>query len=244
MRQKQAFDTHSDLLVQRYQHGIRLVQPNPHTESIPKNSLANLYRLSLPVFFMGHHDVVVDGNDASADLVGAPSTRDLPGRTLHDFYDQESEILLSTHNSDIMRNKTMQILEEAGSRKDEIPFHYLAFKFPVYDTENKIMGLMGYCIRMETGTFTHIARAISELMSMGLLNTTQPLLNTHLTIEFSRREKDVLAHLIRGKTAKKIGDYLNLSPRTIESYIENIKVKANCKSKAELIDKFIDEFYT
>ena len=43
--------------------------------------------------------------------------------------------------------------------------------------------------------------------------------------------------MIRGKTAKEIAVILNLSPRTIEHHIENIKIKTNSDSKSELIDK-------
>lgn len=54
----------------------------------------------------------------------------------------------------------------------------------------------------------------------------------------SKRENEVLAHLARGKTAKAIGMQLNLSRRTIEHHIANIKYKTNCNSRAELINLY------
>jgi DNA-binding CsgD family transcriptional regulator len=50
----------------------------------------------------------------------------------------------------------------------------------------------------------------------------------------SRRELECLFYLLRGQTAKAIGQHLCLSKRTIESYIENIKAKFGCRTKAEL----------
>ena len=40
---------------------------------------------------------------------------------------------------------------------------------------------------------------------------------------------------------QKIALILNLSPRTIEKYLENIKMKLQVKTRSELIDKTISE---
>ena len=55
-------------------------------------------------------------------------------------------------------------------------------------------------------------------------------------IYFSRREAECMAHLLRGKSAGGVAKILNLSPRTIEFYIKNMKNKLDCQSKFELID--------
>lgn len=56
-------------------------------------------------------------------------------------------------------------------------------------------------------------------------------------IELSHREKEVLFLVSKGLFAIQIADHLQLSKRTIEHYIENMKNKLNCYSKAELIQK-------
>ena len=55
--------------------------------------------------------------------------------------------------------------------------------------------------------------------------------------------EECLFYLIRGKNAKKIAISMSLSHRTIESYIEKLKVKFNAYSKSELIGKAIEEGY-
>lgn len=50
----------------------------------------------------------------------------------------------------------------------------------------------------------------------------------------SSREKDCIKLLLHGKSTKETAACLNLSPRTIEHYLENIKNKFGCQYKNEL----------
>ena len=53
----------------------------------------------------------------------------------------------------------------------------------------------------------------------------------------TRRESDIAICLINGKTAKETAKELFISPRTVEEYIRNIKVKFKCKNKFQLANK-------
>ena len=44
---------------------------------------------------------------------------------------------------------------------------------------------------------------------------------------------------MRGKTAKEIAKVLNLSPRTIEFYVEQLKAKWDCRKTTELVSKIL-----
>jgi DNA-binding CsgD family transcriptional regulator len=59
----------------------------------------------------------------------------------------------------------------------------------------------------------------------------------------SSRENQCLFFIIRGKTAKEIGNILGISYRTVEEYTQSIKNKLNCKSKHELIAYSIEQGY-
>lgn len=54
-------------------------------------------------------------------------------------------------------------------------------------------------------------------------------------IHFTQREVDCLTKLFAGYTAKETADLCNLSSRTVESYLDNIKSKLGCNRKAEII---------
>ncbi len=55
-------------------------------------------------------------------------------------------------------------------------------------------------------------------------------------ISFSPRQRQCLALLYRGKTAKEIGRVLSLSHRTVEYYLDHIKMKLGCHTRNELIE--------
>jgi DNA-binding CsgD family transcriptional regulator len=53
----------------------------------------------------------------------------------------------------------------------------------------------------------------------------------------SPQEKECLKQIQQGKTIKETAAVLFLSPRTVESYLENIRNKIDCTSKQDLISK-------
>ena len=67
--------------------------------------------------------------------------------------------------------------------------------------------------------------------------------NAH-NMKFSRREFECIKYLARGYSMKEIGQILSLSPRTVESYLENVKNKTNCHFKSQIIDLFWNKWQT
>ncbi len=57
---------------------------------------------------------------------------------------------------------------------------------------------------------------------------------------FSKREIECLYYLIRGLSAKQIGKILNLSSRTIETHIYNLKKKVGGRKKSDIITWVLD----
>ena len=51
----------------------------------------------------------------------------------------------------------------------------------------------------------------------------------------SERERDVIIHIVEGKTAKEIAGILNISSKTVENHKMNIMKKLNIKTTPELI---------
>ena len=59
-------------------------------------------------------------------------------------------------------------------------------------------------------------------------------------VSFSKREAECLFHLIHGKTAKGIARILKISPRTVEGFVNNIKLKIGVTNKSGLVQKLFD----
>lgn len=55
-------------------------------------------------------------------------------------------------------------------------------------------------------------------------------------IYFTKREAECMVLLLKGKTINSVASCLDLSPRTVEYYVKNMKAKLGCKTKFELID--------
>ena len=63
--------------------------------------------------------------------------------------------------------------------------------------------------------------------------------NSNKSKYLTQRQLEVLKYLILGYTAKKIAISLDISYRTVENYIEILKLKLQCNSKGEMIEKVI-----
>lgn len=51
----------------------------------------------------------------------------------------------------------------------------------------------------------------------------------------TNREYQCLKLIVEGKSSKEIGRYLKISPKTVENFIEKIKIKFNCRKISQLI---------
>lgn len=55
-------------------------------------------------------------------------------------------------------------------------------------------------------------------------------------IHFSKQEAKCMVCLLKGKSTKGIARALDLSPRTVEYYVKNMKRKLQCRTKFELME--------
>jgi DNA-binding CsgD family transcriptional regulator len=133
----------------------------------------------------------------------------------------------------------LKILDIHPYAKDTWSAH-LYIKRPWFDENQKIIGTIGWGIDI---THAYTAALNTQLIRV----EDQPLYsdpfdNPHAVrgpepdISLSPREREVLHLTLRGKTAKLAAAALGLSYRTVEQYVESIKLKFGVRSKTELIE--------
>lgn len=162
------------------------------------------------------------GNDALAKSVGLKDGSALLGLVDHDLCTRKDAAILHANDERVMQKKTPITYRESINTISGNHLACISYKFPLFSSLKKIIGIFGCTIITGKGydyscTFIEGRR-------------------------ITKREKEVLYYLTRGKTAKEIALMLGLSYRTIEHYIEKIKIKTKVSSKSELIEKAIHLF--
>lgn len=134
-----------------------------------------------------------------------------------------------------------QHLYSFSSSLDEIDF--------LYSITNNLHVLKSFINNYKIQAKTIINQAKSPRYRITLPYLKDDLKNNQLkplTIKntsFTSREIDCIQYTIQGKSAKQIASLLNLSTRTVENYIENIKNKMRVHTKYELIAKLVNTPY-
>jgi len=121
----------------------------------------------------------------------------------------------------------------------ELEHFILYFKseaFDIIDTSDseKLAHLRESVLKREEKNFPSTKNIFFDQTPVKKFFIKGPL--SHLWL--SKQEAGCAYYLSIGKSMKEIGRILNISPRTVESYISNIKNKTNCHSKSDLIDFF------
>ncbi len=246
------FDTHPDLIIHPYLNGIKLIKPNNELVSYP--NICSLFAMPLMVYFVGFDASYVDANHFIR-LTNIPgnqgyySDKDLKGAPFSNIFKKETVQMLSYENNNLLNTKKLTIYEEIDTRRlDDLSFSSLSFKFPIFDSKDKIIGVFGISALTDKLVFKEaesLAISMERIIQTGLLSPSKNILpGFHINdVYFSQQEIKCLRLLIAGKTIKLIGKHMSLSPRTVEYYLDNIKQKLNVKTKSELIEKVLQHIW-
>ncbi|MDF2940658.1 MAG: helix-turn-helix transcriptional regulator [Gammaproteobacteria bacterium] len=79
--------------------------------------------------------------------------------------------------------------------------------------------------------------AIDEKDKASFIRQVKYVFKHHQWPKLSQREQDCLYYYLNGFSAKEIAKSMDLSTRTVEDYLRNVKGKCGCSSKVELRKK-------
>lgn len=110
---------------------------------------------------------------------------------------------------------------------------------------------VGVCANIVEIKSSYMTRFLTQLMQLeshfksrkGQAQLCYQLTDTASSDTFSltERQSECLFYLLRGFTVPMIAERLFVSRRTVESHIENIKLKVGCFTKSELVEKALHE---
>lgn len=247
--------------IKPYKNGVKLYSFEEVIPSI-KNSTASdihlikvdeLLKLPVNVYLLNTESELQICNEQNIYTCGYDSFKDGLGTTIRVVAKNDSADNIVNNDKKTIKEKRLQIIEECHTKtKDSLEAIGLSFKVPLYDINNKIMGVFGMTARLEADASIKLDQALTCIMNTGLL----PLGKVNLAskrdskqylpgikfenVYFSAQESRCLHYLIRGKSIKAIAQHLGLSPRTIEHYLDNMRFKAKVNFNSELIEMAID----
>lgn len=232
-------------------NGVRVINPEHPInldQSTANYTILEMQRLPYNIYFINTESYIVNINEFTVISNGFYSAEDAIGRTVSDITSKEHALRLLSNDKTILNDNKMKLIDETFNRNDGLLVNAFSIKMPWYDNNHKILGIFGYSILGNTGP--KYAAYIAK--SLGLNNIAIKLEKLTLTIveakidhiQLTARQTECIYFLIRGKSTKEIGKILNLSSRTIETYLDNIKHKLKCQNTAELIEKAIDSGFS
>jgi len=124
----------------------------------------------------------------------------------------------------------------------------LTKKSPYKNTAQEIIGSICQCTEVQSAGFAKICSVLAK-SDKKLRSTNNDKERSYLVGIFpqekclSSRELDCMFYILRGKSAKEIGKILEISHRTVDSYIENIKNKLGQYNRSALVDYGLSEGY-
>ncbi len=212
--------------------------------------MKQLCKLPFNVYWKNLQSVNLGCNDLMLEMLGVNSDKDIIGTSPYDVLavDEASAII---KNDSLVTNQGRTIcIFESGTLPSLGLTNFLSVKMPLYNN-NVIVGSYGMSINLSARDANIAFDMLAQTDAINYLPNIKRACYKNFNdvvidgIKLSKREAECLYLLAKGKMTKEIGYILNLSARTVEYYISNMKDKLNCCSRSQLLEKLrSQEFFT
>jgi DNA-binding CsgD family transcriptional regulator len=201
------------------------------------------YFPNLMIWEKNQNSLFKSANLMACQLLGLKKSEDICGLSDYDLPCRAAELAEIWQQDDkqvMFTARSMQFFEIVHSQTS---FNLLLVtKIPQLDQQKNLIGTYGYAVDV-TEPYAKISRILTRHLNQrkNALFQDRYIIGQKPGFDLTGRQSECLFFTLRGKTCKEIGKILNLSPRTIECYMEELKAKFNCKTRNELIDKAISQ---
>ena len=194
-------------------------------EELLKRDIAIFDNIPFAFYWKDKKGKYLGANDYIAWKGGYHETRDVLGLVDHDFTWIKEAPIFRHNDQQVMETGTLGCFFEPTTHAGNVKAYGISHKLPLRTRSNKIVGCIGLSFQIDPET-TQIPLSLWE----------HPLLDNAEVI-LSSRQIDCLYQLVLGMTIREIGETLALSYKTVEHYLETVKMKLNCSSRSHLIRK-------
>lgn len=173
-----------------------------------------------------------------ASLYGFDSVNEFIGTSFQDARDEIARLstLWDKQNQEVITQQKMLSYVGLIGNLDNDPQVVICTKTPIKNNSDELLGVYAKCTQLTPNialqtAMTDLENQISSAHKM------QPFIMQSNYPGLSKRQSQCLYFLLLGKQSKQIATYLNITHRTVDTYIEAIKTKMNCYSRSEIISK-------
>ncbi len=128
----------------------------------------------------------------------------------------------------VMKSRKTHFFTQVFTLANNKKYIALNHKTPLFSKQNEVLGVISFGV-------------VIEQQESLFYDPNYPMLNfiflskVELAELLSNRQLACLYYVVAGLTNKEIGKKLGLSPKTVEHYIDTIKIKLDCSTRASLI---------
>jgi len=141
------------------------------------------------------------------------------------------------NDQEVIRTKQNRIYVESALSHDGKINQFLSLKRPFHSTAGKLIGTYGLSVLLNEKTNIHSALDMVSCIIDPFNLRKNKLIAPTSTHNLTPQQFKCLLHLVKGMTIRQIATTLELSPKTVEHYLDAVKTKLNCSSRSELISK-------
>jgi DNA-binding CsgD family transcriptional regulator len=230
-----------DIGIISYQKGMMLYDIH-HQEANLLLRFTELFSLPYSVYLLDADGATLKINTIGASICGFNTANQAVGKTIFDVSKGNTAKDLLDNCASVLKQESVKIFDEFNMRHDGRLLQFLSVKFPCYDCNYQLQGLLGISIVLGEHS---LADAITKLTGLELLPQHTNPQNQTITLNLKNiiltpREQECLDYTIKGFTAKDIAKKLAISPRTVEDYINQLKLKLGVCTKQQLIQKVLN----
>lgn len=210
----------------------------------------NVYWLDKDGFYLGCNQKVLDLFQITEPMVIGKNNKKLIQEDilspLHAAHIDRSNQYVFTQKQPIFNVRDPVIMKPGGK-----PAYYTTHRFPLFDKKKNLSGILGFSLEItsdllvkQSGLFGYTIMAAHSDQQHKYVNEIFSQPNRHKktsTINLSTQEARCIFYLLKGKSAREIGEILYRSTRTIEGHLESVKQKLDCTTRSELFDRVLND---